>query len=142
MDPITLTAMTALGIFFGNVVGGAGTKIGEAAVEQAEHIFEAIKDRFSKENDSGKSIRALTNMADDPNASESVKIELARILEADPAFKQKLEWLLQSGPIMSLKVGEEAEARRISQRNSSRIGRQDIDIEHKGIAEDITQDIS
>lgn len=143
MDPATLTvfATTALSTFFGQMVVGAGTKAGEDAWEQAKRIYEAIKTRFSKEQDDGKASRALTAMADDPDVSDSVKIKLARILESDSAFKLLLEQIIQSGPQQTLTIEEEAEARRIRMRIQGGIGTQDIHAGKRSKIEDVDMGI-
>jgi hypothetical protein len=141
MDIAALTtfAMTALMTFFGHAFEGAAAKVCEVTVEQSKHVFEKIKERFSKEYDDGKASQALQTLVSDPDNQGTVEIKLKRILQADPDFAQALQHIYQAGSQISLTVGEEAQARRIVQHDSTRAAKMGIDIKQQGVAEDIIQ---
>ncbi len=141
MDIAALTtfAMTALMSFFGYALEGAATKVGEVTVEQSKHVYEKIKERFSKEHDDGKASQALQTLASDPDNQGTVEAKLRRILQADSDFAKMLEHIYQAGSQMSLTVGEDAQALDILQHDSTRAAKMGISIEDRGIAKRVIQ---
>ncbi len=125
VSAITNDVMNALNALV-PYIGAAGTAIATNAansvyakgVEQAKHLYEKIKERFAREKDGASATTALQIFVDgDTDYTFVVKTKLERILRDDPAFAQDLLRIIQSGPIQSLIVGEEAEARRIAMTN-------------------------
>ena len=142
---ITTDVMNALNALV-PYIGAAGTAIATDAgnsvyakgVEQAKHLYEKIKERFGREKDAASATTALQTFVDgDADYTIVVKTKLERILHDDPAFAQDLLRIIQSGPIQSLIVGEEAEARRIAMTNKLGHGSQSLQTGRGSITEDI-----
>jgi hypothetical protein len=114
MDPITLSMVATqvvaiLTPFFSKVGESIATKFGEDAYDASKHLYEVVRDRFAKKDDGGKASRALQNFADDPQLYGNVFKEiLLPSLQTDPGFADKLNQILNTGPIQRIIVGEDA----------------------------------
>lgn len=147
MDIPTITtevmnALTALVPYIGAAGTAIATSAGNSAyargIEQAKHLYEKIKERFAGEKDGASATQALQTFVNgDADFNIVVKTKLERILHNDPAFAQDLLRIIQSGPIQSLIVGEEAEARRIHMTNTFGRGSQNVQIGRGSTTEDI-----
>ncbi len=156
MDAVTLTN-TVMGIlnqfmpFLGGIGGaiatGAASDVGDTIYqkgkEQGKHLFEAIRDRFSRENDGGGATRALQSLtAGDPDYGSVVQTKLERLLRDDPGFADNLLEIIRSGPLQSLIVGEEATAREIDIYNTLGAGTQKIQIGKGSQVEGVSMNIA
>lgn len=126
-----MNALTALVPYIGAAGTAIATDAGNSAyargVEQAKHLYEKIRERFAREKDGASATIALQTFVEgDANYTVVVRTKLERILRDDPAFAQDLLSMIQSGPIQSLIVGEEAQARRISMTNTFGHGSQNV----------------
>ncbi len=111
MDPVTLAglAITTLSPYIAEVSKEFATKAGDAVFEQAKRLYDAIHARFAKEADAGKASKVLQNFAEDPKEyAPNLENKLLQILQADPNFASTLSQIYHSGPIQSIKVGEDA----------------------------------
>lgn len=145
VSAITTDAMNTLTALI-PYIGAAGTAIATNAgnsvyakgVEQAKHLYEKIRERFAREKDGASATTALQTFVEgDADYTIVVKTKLERLLRDDPAFAQDLLSMIQSGPIQSLIVGEEAEARRIAMTNKYGQGSQSVQTGRGSKTEDI-----
>lgn len=108
MDPVTLAglAITTLSPYIAEVGKEVATKVGDAAFEQAQRLYDAIRARFAKEapKDEGRASEALETFKKDPDNAATVQTKLARILQDDPDFARELSKIVQSGPRQSFTV--------------------------------------
>ncbi|HCI78275.1 MAG TPA: hypothetical protein DHW02_01135, partial [Ktedonobacter sp.] len=112
MDIATLTAL-AMG-FLTSIATKAGEDAYSKSKELATHVYEAIRTRFSHEQDRGNASNALqTLVGGDTDFESVVEKKLLAILTSDQTFAQQLSQLIQSGPRQSLTAAEEARAARI-----------------------------
>jgi len=142
-----MNTLTSLAPYIGATGTAIATSVGNSAygkgVEQAKHLYKKLQERFAREKDGASATTALQTFVDgDADYTIVVKTKLERILRDDPAFAQDLLSMIQSGPIQSLIVGEEAEARRIAMTNTSGQGSQSVQTGRGSITEDITLNIS
>jgi hypothetical protein len=136
MDLATLTTL-AMG-FLTALVTKAGEDGYEKTKELTTHIYEAIRQRFAHEQDSGRASQALQVFVDgDVDYSSVVEKKLITLLQADPAFAHELAALVQSGPRQTLTLAEEAQASRIRMSNALSSGQQDIHLGTRSRAEGI-----
>lgn len=136
MDIATLTAL-AMG-FLTAIATKAGEDVYSKSKELAIHVYEAIRVRFSHEQDKGNAINALqTLVGGDTDFESVVEKKLLAILKSDQAFAQQLSQLIQSGPRQSLTAAEEARAARIRMNNTAGRGQQDINLGARASAEDV-----
>ena len=148
MDAATLTnmvmtALTPLLPYLATAGTAIATDIGDATFQQGKHLFETIKGRFAKEKDGGSATQALQTFVNgDADYQAVVQTKLERILRDDPAFASSLSHLLQSGPLQSLIVGEEAKARNIGMANNLGAGRQEIQTGRASDIQDIRMNIN
>lgn len=128
MDPITLAALTALatkvvGIltpFFSKAGEAFASKFGEAAYQEAGHLYQIVHDRFAKEPDNGRASKALQNFADDPQTYDTVlKNMLLPILQSDSHFADALTAITQKGPLQILEIGTGSTAKGTQMENTA-----------------------
>jgi hypothetical protein len=104
--------------FFSKVGESIATKFGEDAYEASKHLYEVVRDRFAKKDDSGKASRALQNFADDPQLYGNVFKEiLLPSLQADPGFVDTINQILHTGPIQRIVVGHDAKVEDVHMTN-------------------------
>jgi hypothetical protein len=136
MDPSALTTLagqivailTPLVPFFSNATDAVATKVGEDVYEQVKHLYSVIHTRFAKEADNGKSSKVLQNFAEDPEEyAPNLENKLLQILQADPNFANTLSQVYHSGPIQSIKVGQDAKFENTNFSNESDRGTQTIE---------------
>jgi hypothetical protein len=136
MDIMTVAAL-AMG-FLTAVATKAGEDTYGKTKELAMHVYEAIRARFAREYDGGRTNQALQTFVEgDVDYAGVVEQKLLNILNADPAFAQELAGLVQSGPRQSLKAAEEARATGIRMRNTLGKGQQEVDLGARASAEDV-----
>ncbi len=124
------------------VATSAGTALYEQSVAQGKHLYETIKNRFAQEKD-GSAIQALQTFANgDTDYSPVVKTKLERLLRDDPDFANSLLSIIQSGPLQSLVVGDEAIARNIGMSNNYGAGTQRIQTGKSSETTDIRMSIN
>ncbi len=127
----------------GAVVTGIGTDAYNKTKEQAGRLLDAIRHRFSKEQDGGSATQALqTYVSGDRDFEGVVRTKLERALNEDPAFAAQLLAIMRDGPLQSLIVGEEARASDIDMSNSAGIGTQTIQTGHKSQVERVKMNIT
>ncbi len=128
MDPITLAALTALatkvvGIltpFFSKAGEAFASKFGDAAYQEAQHLYQIVHDRFAKEPDNGRANKALQNFADDPQTYDTVlKNMLLPILQSDSHFADALTAITQKGPLQILEIGTGSTAKGTQMENTA-----------------------
>lgn len=141
-----MNSLTVLAPYIGTVgtavATNAGNSVYNRGIEQAKHLYEKIKERFSKEKDGASATQALQTFVNgDTDFNIVVATKLERILQNDPAFAQDLLHIIQSGPLQSLIVGEEAEARRIHMTNTFGRGSQNVQTGRGSTTEDIKMNI-
>ena len=136
MDIATLTTL-AMG-FLTVMATKAGEDVYGKAKELTVHVYETLRTRFAREQDSGKATQALQALVDgDTDFSGVVEKKLLTMLKADPAFAQQLAQLVQSGPSQLLIAAEEAKASHISMDNTRGQGRQEINLGTRASAKDV-----
>ncbi|GAC1656916.1 MAG: hypothetical protein NVS4B7_01510 [Ktedonobacteraceae bacterium] len=109
------------------IATSAGNAVYDKSAEQGKHLLDSIKTRFAKEKDGGSATQALQTFADgDLDYSIVVKTKLERLLRDDADFAENLLRIIQSGPLQSLVVGDEAIARNIGMSNNLGAGTQKI----------------
>ena len=131
MDPITLAGlvMTALSPYIAKVSEEFATKVGDAAFDQAQHLYQTIRARFAKEPDAGKASKQLEEFKQDPDVADTVQMKLVRILQSDPAFAETLKEIVQSGPRQILTVRGFSSAKATDFSNTTSSGAQEADVE-------------
>ena len=139
--------MQALTPLLGGVGAAVATDIGntiyDKSKEQARRLLEAIRHRFSKEQDEGSATLALQTFVNgDSDFAGVVRTKLERILQNDPDFSTEVLRIMRSGPLQSLIVGEEAKARDIDISNSAGAGTQHIQTGKKSEVERIKLNIT
>jgi hypothetical protein len=123
LDAATIAALTSQTItiltpFAAKAEEAFAGKVGEAAFEQGKRLYEAIRSRFAKEPDHGKSSKVLDNFTADPDEyTINLENKLLTLLQADPDFARILSQILQSGPIQSIEIGDDAIAEGNSMKN-------------------------
>ncbi len=120
MDPFTLTALTTLAHqvveiltplmpFLSKSGEAIATKVGEDVYDEGKHLYEAIHGRFTEEADHGKSSKVLQNFTEDPEEYRpNLENKLLVLLQADPNFTNKLNNILQTGPIQDMNFASDA----------------------------------
>jgi hypothetical protein len=98
--------MQALTPLLGGVGAALATDIGntiyDKSKEQARRLLEAIRHRFSKEQDEGSATLALQTFVNgDPDFAGVVRTKLERILQNDPDFSTEVLRIMRSGPLQS-----------------------------------------
>jgi hypothetical protein len=144
MDPAALTAlvMSILTPFI-SLVGTTIVSKGSEDVygktkEQAKHLYEAIRNRFSHEKDGGNASQALQTFVDgDTDYQVLVEKKLFKLLQDDPAFVVKLNQIIQSGPHQVLTAAEELKASHIRMNNWLGIGHQEINAGRNSTIDDV-----
>jgi len=138
-----MTALTSLAATAGSVVAtNIGNDVYTKGKAEAKQLFETVKARFAKEKDGALTTQALQEFVNGNADYESlIKIKLERLINTDPVFAETLTQFVQSGPLQSLIVGEEAEARRINMSNTLGAGRQETRVGNKSKVEDVNLSI-
>lgn len=118
------------------------TKLSEdaygAVKEQAQRLYEVLRNRFSHEKDGGNAHQALQAFAGgDTDYEAVVEKKLFTILQADPDFARELAQVVQSGPRQILTAAEEARASRIRMSNSLGRGHQEISAGKHSVIDDV-----
>jgi len=139
-----MTALTSLATTAGNAIAtNIGNDVYAKGKDEAKRLCDAIKARFSKEEDGAITAQALQAYVGGNAKYESlVKTELESLINADPIFAETLTQFVQSGPLQSLIVGMEAVARDIEMTNTSGIGTQKIQGGDKSQIERVQMHIS
>lgn len=136
MDVATLTTL-AIGLLTG-IVSKAGEDAYDKSKELATHVYEAIRKRFSHEQDGGNASQALqTLMGGDTDFSAVVEKKLLTMLKSDPAFAHELTQLIQSGPQQLLIAAEGAKASHIHMSNTGGKGHQEVNLGTRASADDV-----
>jgi hypothetical protein len=130
MDTIVLTTL-AMSIlknfvpFLAKAEEAVANKAGEAVFEQGKRIYEAIRTRFAKEADGGKTNKVLENFTDDPEEyAPNLQNKLLSLLRADPDFANTLTQIIQAGPVQSIEIGDDSVAESNQMRNRKGQGSQ------------------
>ncbi len=97
IDPITTTAVALLTPYFAKAGEEIAQKAGDAVWEMATSLYHAIKQKFTRDQDSYAQ-QTLQRLEEQPT-NEARQIALADILnekiQADPSFAQELKQLVQ-----------------------------------------------
>ena len=137
MDPSALTTLASqivailapLAPFFSNATNAVATKVGEDAYAEAKHLYEIIHSRFAEEADNGKFSKVLQNFTEDPkDYGPNLENKLLLLLQADPNFATTLSQIYHSGPIQSIKAGQDAKFANTNFCNESERGTQTIEV--------------
>ncbi len=124
---LTTQAITMLTPFAAKVEEAVAGKVGDAAFEQGKRLYEAIRSRFAKEPDSGKTSKVLANFVDDPDEyTINLENKLHTLLQDDPDFAHILSQIVESGPKQSIEIGDNAVAKGNSMKNRLSKGSQSM----------------
>ena len=134
MDPITLasTVFVLLSPFITEAGKAFAGRVGDAAFEQAKHLYQVIHSRFAKEADGGKSSKVLESFSADPEEyGTNFQNKLLPLLQNDPDFAKALEQIVKSGPPLGprqeILARDTAQVLRNRMINTTREGKQVID---------------
>jgi len=143
MDPVTLAglAIAALSPYIAKMGEEIATKVGDAAFDQAQRLYQAIHARFAKEPDGGKASRQLEEFKQDSDVANTVQTKLVRMLQDDPAFAQTLAQIVQSGPKQNLTVRGYSSAKDTDMSNATSSGTQEALVEDHSTIEGTRQRI-
>ena len=101
MDPVTITALaTAATTFLAPYLAKAGEKaaeaIGEKLPDMAGKVWNAVAARFKGKPAAEEAAKDLTAKPDQPLAQAAFSNQIAKAIEADPAFADELKKLLEA----------------------------------------------
>ncbi|HZO87490.1 MAG TPA: hypothetical protein VFB38_04065 [Chthonomonadaceae bacterium] len=108
MEPATITALAVatvklLAPYLKEMASGAAKKAGkevgqsatEGALAKAGHVFELVKDKLHGSPAGKEAMEDLTEKPEDADTQASVRAQLKKRLEAEPAFASQLAQLLK-----------------------------------------------
>lgn len=128
---LTTQAITLLTPFAAKVEEAVAGKVGDAAFEQGRRLYGAIRSRFAKEPDNGKTSKVLVNFVDDPEEyTINLENKLRTLLQDDPDFAHILSQIVESGPRQSIEIGDNAVAEGNSMKNRLSKGSQSMRAGH------------
>ena len=120
--------------------GSAETSISkknnENAYNQGKKLYEAIRERFTREHDDKASsvLQAFVNDVD--LYSSAVEVRLVRLVKEDPTFAETLSQIILASPRQVLTIGEESQVRMIQMTNKMGMGTQEIRATEKSVVEE------
>ena len=111
MDPVTLTALTAFLAPFlpalldlgGKVAGGAAAKVGETAgskltedaLNKAKAIWAKLHPKVEAKESAKEAAADVAKAPDDADSQAALRVQLKKILEADPELAEAIAQLMQ-----------------------------------------------
>jgi hypothetical protein len=80
----------------GKIMEGAASTVGEKLVEGAGKLWQLLRSKAPDDSDLGKALKDLAAKTDDPDLQAAARVQLKKLLAADPVLAKELAALLNA----------------------------------------------